>query len=293
MPENPARWAPDPLGRHQYRYWDGSQWTEHVSDDGLVGTDPPIAGPTPAADRPDPGRGAVRARTPGTPRPRARRRPGHEPDSRPRRLRHHPPRARPRPAPAAAAWPSAAPSPDVRRHRGPRAALRRLPDRRRHQPHRVRHPVLRHRHHAHAGRDAARARDATSRRTTPRRSSATTAPSSPWTTPCTRRRSVCSSGSASLFTLLYFALVEGLTGGSLGKHMTGLRVVTPEGTRTGFGRVHGAVGGVRGRRSVQPLPLRDHHVGGVVGASPPRRHGRQHVRGRHGRLRPPGAVRPR
>jgi uncharacterized RDD family membrane protein YckC len=45
--DNPARWAPDPLGRHQYRYWDGSQWTEHVSDDGVVSTDPPIASPTP------------------------------------------------------------------------------------------------------------------------------------------------------------------------------------------------------------------------------------------------------
>jgi uncharacterized RDD family membrane protein YckC len=46
-PENPARWAPDPLGRHQYRYWDGSQWTEHVADDGRVGADPPLASPTP------------------------------------------------------------------------------------------------------------------------------------------------------------------------------------------------------------------------------------------------------
>ncbi len=43
-------------------------------------------------------------------------------------------------------------------------------------------------------------------------------------------------GLSIVFTLLYFALVEGLTGGSLGKHMTGLRVVTPEGARPGFGR---------------------------------------------------------
>jgi len=43
-------------------------------------------------------------------------------------------------------------------------------------------------------------------------------------------------GLSVVFTLLYFALVEGLTGGSLGKHMTGLRVVTPEGARPGFGR---------------------------------------------------------
>jgi uncharacterized RDD family membrane protein YckC len=39
-PENPARWAADPLGRHQYRYWDGAQWTEHVADDGMVANDP-------------------------------------------------------------------------------------------------------------------------------------------------------------------------------------------------------------------------------------------------------------
>jgi uncharacterized RDD family membrane protein YckC len=58
-PENPPRWAPDPLGRHQYRYWDGMQWTEHVSDDGLVATDPPAAGPAPSTGQfggePDPG----------------------------------------------------------------------------------------------------------------------------------------------------------------------------------------------------------------------------------------------
>jgi uncharacterized RDD family membrane protein YckC len=46
--DNPARWAPDPLGRHQYRYWDGAQWTEHVSDDGVVGADPPVTGPAPS-----------------------------------------------------------------------------------------------------------------------------------------------------------------------------------------------------------------------------------------------------
>jgi uncharacterized RDD family membrane protein YckC len=48
--DNPARWAPDPLGRHQYRYWDGTQWTDHVSDEGRVGTDAPIADPAPATD---------------------------------------------------------------------------------------------------------------------------------------------------------------------------------------------------------------------------------------------------
>jgi hypothetical protein len=30
-------WNPDPYARHELRYWDGSQWTGHVSDDGTVG----------------------------------------------------------------------------------------------------------------------------------------------------------------------------------------------------------------------------------------------------------------
>lgn len=38
-----ADWYPDPLGRHQQRYWDGSSWTDHVADEGTQGTDP-IAG---------------------------------------------------------------------------------------------------------------------------------------------------------------------------------------------------------------------------------------------------------
>lgn len=35
-----ASWRPDPAGRHQYRYWDGSGWTDQVSDDGIISTDP-------------------------------------------------------------------------------------------------------------------------------------------------------------------------------------------------------------------------------------------------------------
>jgi len=35
-----ADWYPDPLGRHQQRYWDGSSWTDHVADEGTQGTDP-------------------------------------------------------------------------------------------------------------------------------------------------------------------------------------------------------------------------------------------------------------
>ena len=43
-------------------------------------------------------------------------------------------------------------------------------------------------------------------------------------------------GLSLLFTFLYFAVVEGLFGGSLGKQMTGARVVTADGTRIGVPR---------------------------------------------------------
>jgi uncharacterized protein (AIM24 family) len=35
-----AAWHPDPTGRHELRYWDGSQWTDHVSDQGVQSTNP-------------------------------------------------------------------------------------------------------------------------------------------------------------------------------------------------------------------------------------------------------------
>lgn len=44
-PNNPPRWAADPTGRHQYRYWNGAEWTDQVSDHGVVATDPPVASP--------------------------------------------------------------------------------------------------------------------------------------------------------------------------------------------------------------------------------------------------------
>jgi uncharacterized protein YxjI len=34
-------WYPDPYGRHEMRYYDGSQWTEHVSSHGKQSIDPP------------------------------------------------------------------------------------------------------------------------------------------------------------------------------------------------------------------------------------------------------------
>src|SRR5919202_1517493 len=45
MSEHPAGWHPDPVGRHEHRYWDGSQWTDHVADQGQMSTDPLQAAP--------------------------------------------------------------------------------------------------------------------------------------------------------------------------------------------------------------------------------------------------------
>jgi uncharacterized protein YxjI len=42
--QTPASWYPDPLGRHELRYWDGGQWTEHVSSHGRQSVDPPTQG---------------------------------------------------------------------------------------------------------------------------------------------------------------------------------------------------------------------------------------------------------
>jgi Protein of unknown function (DUF2510)/FHA domain len=38
---HPARWADDPFGRHQSRYWDGGQWSDHVADSGTLSRDSP------------------------------------------------------------------------------------------------------------------------------------------------------------------------------------------------------------------------------------------------------------
>ena len=36
----PAAWHPDPQGRYQLRYFDGTRWTEHVSSNGVQAIDP-------------------------------------------------------------------------------------------------------------------------------------------------------------------------------------------------------------------------------------------------------------
>jgi len=38
-----AGWLADPGGTHELRYWDGSAWTDHVSDQGVAAVDPPAA----------------------------------------------------------------------------------------------------------------------------------------------------------------------------------------------------------------------------------------------------------
>ncbi len=53
---NPS-WHPDPTGKHDHRYWDGTQWTEHVSDAGIASVDPleaaaPTATEEPVAEQP-------------------------------------------------------------------------------------------------------------------------------------------------------------------------------------------------------------------------------------------------
>ncbi len=54
-----AAWGIDPTGHHEYRYWDGSVWTEHVADQGTTSSDPvPETG---AAQHPAPAAAVVAA----------------------------------------------------------------------------------------------------------------------------------------------------------------------------------------------------------------------------------------
>jgi hypothetical protein len=48
MNSPPPGWLPDTTGRHEYRYWDGIQWSDDVSDAGTTSVDP-VAGPEPQA----------------------------------------------------------------------------------------------------------------------------------------------------------------------------------------------------------------------------------------------------
>ena len=33
-------WFRDPFFKHEHRYWSGSEWTEHITDNGVPGVDP-------------------------------------------------------------------------------------------------------------------------------------------------------------------------------------------------------------------------------------------------------------
>jgi hypothetical protein len=52
MNDTPARWHPDPSGRHDHRYWDGTQWTDHVADAGVASNDPVAPAETASPDAP-------------------------------------------------------------------------------------------------------------------------------------------------------------------------------------------------------------------------------------------------
>ena len=45
MSDAQANWYPDPFGRHEFRYYDGTTWTEHVSNRGATSVDPPTGAP--------------------------------------------------------------------------------------------------------------------------------------------------------------------------------------------------------------------------------------------------------
>ncbi len=51
-----AAWRADPSGRHELRFWDGSEWTAYVSDTGATGSDTVLT-PSAAGWYPDPGLG--------------------------------------------------------------------------------------------------------------------------------------------------------------------------------------------------------------------------------------------
>lgn len=50
MTESSAGWNPDPFGRHELRYWDGSHWTDHVATGGQRAVDPASASPPDLTD---------------------------------------------------------------------------------------------------------------------------------------------------------------------------------------------------------------------------------------------------
>jgi uncharacterized RDD family membrane protein YckC len=244
---NPARWAPDPLARHEYRYWDGTQWTEHVSDAGTVGIDPPVAGPAPTP-----------ANTPTTPANTPPIPANTPPESAGWAAPTGPATA---PTPATPGVPTAPASGFGGTHLGaplPGSGATAMAAGWTAPPTHDATAVLGRRYGAFLI-------DATisivvftilffASATTHTRAEMLRVPGCHLSAndssqvECDNRAVVTVNdkvyeadfwpwaGLCVLFTLLYFAVMEGFTGASPGKHMTGLRVVTPAGERIGFPR---------------------------------------------------------
>ena len=64
-----AGWIADPTGRHEYRYWDGSAWTDNVSDGGVSAVDPMPVEPEPAPTTAPDEAAATAAKWPTAPAP--------------------------------------------------------------------------------------------------------------------------------------------------------------------------------------------------------------------------------
>src|SRR5688572_7027719 len=63
MTEDLTGWHPDPTGRHEHRYYDGTGWTDHVADGGNLSTDP-VAAPAEVSKPAEPSRVDLPAITP-------------------------------------------------------------------------------------------------------------------------------------------------------------------------------------------------------------------------------------
>jgi uncharacterized RDD family membrane protein YckC len=235
-PQNPARWAADPLGRHQYRYWDGAQWTDHVADDGVVGHDP-VAPPSPPTQPATPQLGTPTAVTPQ-----------HQPTGQPTPSGSTPAGAPGADAPgwaAPAGVPIATGAPSPWQQAAPVASYDPT-------------AVLGRRYGAFAidaviclvlfGIFFFATAETHTRAEMLRDPECHVSSRDTSQVECHNRVVVTVNDTvyeadfglfallSIAFTFVYFAVVEGTAGGSLGKQMTGLRVVTPEGERIGIGR---------------------------------------------------------
>ena len=111
----PAGWHPDPTGRHEQRYSDGVQWTEHVADGQATAIDPytaPIP-PPPAPPIPPPAATPAQAAEPDVAPPDATAPLAESPQ--PADAQHSPTAATPVTSEPASGWPAygQAPNPDT------------------------------------------------------------------------------------------------------------------------------------------------------------------------------------